>query len=390
MATANRSAEMKHFPLFEFEQRILRKTRGDVRKIRVVGHLFDKGMSYSLQVAGRSRVVVGPAAAELPHLLPEGRIEVLTDRNVLDHHPELFVGHDPLIIEPGEENKRLQTVEAVCRELIRRGADRSTFLLGIGGGIVTDITGFVASIYMRGIPFGYVSTTLLGNVDASVGGKNGVDLDGYKNMIGVFAQPQFVVCDTSLFSTLPVRELRAGLAEAVKTGIIGDEGLFALFERTGFEGLQGSSAAMDEVVVRSVRLKAAIVSRDEREQGERRKLNLGHTFAHAIEKCSRAMNHGEAVAVGLVMTARLACKMGLIAEADARRIEQTIKQLGLAITSPVPVSTMFDAMTKDKKSEGDTIHLVLPTAIGHCEVRTVTFSELAALLSSCFGADIKL
>ena len=135
--------------------------------------------------------------------LPQGRVIVLTDRNVARCRPELFEDCDPICMEPGEEYKTLQTVEAVCRELIRRGADRTTFLLGVGGGIVTDVTGFVASVYMRGVPFGFVSTTLLGCVDASVGGKNGVNLDGYKNMAGVFAQPQFVVCDTSLFATLP-------------------------------------------------------------------------------------------------------------------------------------------------------------------------------------------
>ena len=142
-------------------------------------------MSYSLQVAGRSRVVVGRTVEELPRLLPQGRVIVLTDRNVARCRPELFEDCDPICMEPGEEHKTLQTVEEVCRELIRRGADRTTFLLGVGGGIVTDVTGFVASVYMRGVPFGFVSTTLLGCVDASVGGKNGVNLDGYKNMAGV-------------------------------------------------------------------------------------------------------------------------------------------------------------------------------------------------------------
>ena len=133
-------------------------------------------MSYSLQVAGRSRVVVGRTVEELPRLLPQGRVIVLTDRNVARCRPELFEDCDPICMEPGEEHKTLQTVEEVCRELIRRGADRTTFLLGVGGGIVTDVTGFVASVYMRGVPFGFVSTTLLGCVDASVGGKNGVNL----------------------------------------------------------------------------------------------------------------------------------------------------------------------------------------------------------------------
>ena len=285
---------------------------------------------------------------------------VLTDRNVARCRPELFEGCDPICMEPGEEHKTLQTVEEVCRELIRRGADRTTFLLGVGGGIVTDVTGFVASVYMRGVPFGFVSTTLLGCVDASVGGKNGVNLDGYKNMAGVFAQPQFVVCDTSLFATLPLREIRAGLAEAVKAGIIGDEPLFGLIERAGLDGLCADPEAMDKVVVHSVRLKAAVVSRDEREHGERRKLNLGHTFGHAVEKCSREMIHGEAVAVGMAIAARLAVKLGLLAPAACDRIVRLLAALGFATEPPVPAERLLAAVTKDKKSEGDTIRLVLP------------------------------
>ncbi len=339
-------------------------------------------MSYSLQVAGRSRVVVGRATEELPRLLPEGGVIVLTDRNVVRCRPELFAGCEPICMEPGEEHKTLQTVEAVCRELIRRGADRTTFLLGVGGGIVTDVTGFVASVYMRGIPFGFVSTTLLGNVDASVGGKNGVNLDGYKNMAGVFAQPQFVVCDTSLFATLPEREIRAGLAEAVKAGIIGDKTLFGLIERNGFAGLCADSEAMDKVVILSVRLKAAIVGRDEREHGERRKLNLGHTFGHAVEKCSREMNHGEAVAVGMVIAARLAVRLGMLPAETCERIIRLLAALGFSTEAPVPIVQLLDAVTKDKKSEGDTIHMVLPTAIGACEVRAMTFDELSTLVQA--------
>lgn len=339
-------------------------------------------MSYSLQVAGRSRVVVGRAAEELPRLLPAGRVIVLTDRNVARCRSELFAGCDPICMEPGEEHKTLRTVETVCRELIRRGADRTTFLLGVGGGIVTDVTGFVASVYMRGIPFGFVSTTLLGNVDASVGGKNGVNVEGYKNMAGVFAQPRFVVCDTSLFATLPLREIRAGLAEAVKAGIIGDEPLFEQIERSGLDGLCADAEAMDKVVVHSVRLKAAIVGRDEREHGERRKLNLGHTFGHAVEKCSRAMNHGEAVAVGMAVAARLAVKLGVLDPAVCGRIVRLLAALGFATEPPVPVERLLEAVTKDKKSEGDAIHVVLPTAVGACEVRTMTFEALARLVRS--------
>lgn len=339
-------------------------------------------MSYSLQVAGRSRVVVGRAVEELPRLLPAGRTIVLTDRNVARCRPELFEGFDPICIEPGEEHKTLHTVEAVCRELLRRRADRTTFLLGIGGGIVTDVAGFVASVYQRGIPFGFVSTTVLGCVDASVGGKNGVNIDGYKNMAGLFAQPGFVICDPSLFATLPLGEFRAGLAEAVKAGIIGDEALFGLLEQTGLDGLRTDLQAIERVVVHSVRLKAAIVERDERECGERRKLNLGHTFGHAVEKCSRRMNHGQAVAVGTVLAARIAVKLELLPAAACQRIERLLAALGFATEPPVPAARLLDAVTKDKKSEGDAIHFVLPTAVGACTVRTLRFEELAQLVQT--------
>lgn len=201
-------------------------------------------------------------------------------------------------------------------------------------------------------------------------------------MAGVFAQPQFVVCDTSLFATLPLREIRAGLAEAVKAGIIGDEPLFRLIERAGLDGLCADPEAMDKVVVHSVRLKAAIVSRDEREHGERRKLNLGHTFGHAVEKCSREMIHGEAVAVGMAIAARLAVKLGLLAPAACDRIVRLLAALGFATEPPVPAERLLAAVTKDKKSEGDTIRLVLPTAVGACEVRTMTFDELSRLVRS--------
>ena len=330
-----------------------------------------------------SRVVIGDAINSLENYLPSDRkVVIVTDPNVHRLYKEIINRYDYCLIGLGEPNKTLGTAGKLYGELLARGADRSTFLVGFGGGIVTDVTGFVASTYMRGLRFGFVATTLLAQVDASVGGKNGVNLDGYKNMAGVFAQPQFVVCDTSLFATLPLREIRAGLAEAVKAGIIGDEPLFRLIERAGLDGLCADPEAMDKVVVHSVRLKAAIVSRDEREHGERRKLNLGHTFGHAVEKCSREMIHGEAVAVGMAIAARLAVKLGLLAPAACDRIVRLLAALGFATEPPVPAERLLAAVTKDKKSEGDTIRLVLPTAVGACEVRTMTFDELSRLVRS--------
>lgn len=333
-------------------------------------------------VRSRSGIYIGPVKDILSGVLPEGRVVVVSDATIDRLYHPLLEKYDTVLIGLGESVKTLQTVETIYRRFIELGVDRSTFVLAVGGGIVTDVAGFAASTYMRGLKFGFVSTTLLGCVDASVGGKNGVNLDGYKNMAGVFAQPQFVVCDTSLFATLPLREIRAGLAEAVKAGIIGDEPLFGLIERAGLDGLCADPEAMDKVVVHSVRLKAAVVSRDEREHGERRKLNLGHTFGHAVEKCSREMIHGEAVAVGMAIAARLAVKLGLLAPAACDRIVRLLAALGFATEPPVPAERLLAAVTKDKKSEGDTIRLVLPTAVGACEVRTMTFDELSRLVRS--------
>ena len=339
-------------------------------------------MKPAFNVRQQSEIFIGPLADILSGVLPEGRVVVVSDSTIDRLYHSVLAQYDTVLIGLGESVKTMQTVEMIYRRFIELGVDRSTFVLAVGGGIVTDVAGFAASTYMRGVKFGFVSTTLLGCVDASVGGKNGVNLDGYKNMAGVFAQPQFVVCDTSLFATLPLREIRAGLAEAVKAGIIGDEPLFGLIERAGLDGLCADPETMDKVVVHSVRLKAAVVSRDEREHGERRKLNLGHTFGHAVEKCSREMIHGEAVAVGMAIAARLAVKLGLLAPAACDRIVRLLAALGFATEPPVPAERLLAAVTKDKKSEGDTIRLVLPTAVGACEVRTMTFDELSRLVRS--------
>lgn len=332
-------------------------------------------------VRGRSRIYVGEAAELLPRLLPpEGRVVVISDANIDRRHHGLLARYEHLLIGTGESAKTLRTVETLYDRLIELGADRSTFVLGIGGGIVTDVAGFVASTYMRGLRFGFVSTTLLGQVDASVGGKNGVNVDGYKNMVGTFNQPDFVVCDTTLLSTLPLREFRTGLAEALKAGIIADAGLFETLERTSVEELRRDRALLERIVGAAIRVKADIVERDEREGGERRKLNLGHTFGHALEKCSSKMNHGEAVAVGTVIAARGAVKLGLLEDAERERIEGALARLGFETESPVELRKLLKAVARDKKAEGELVRMVFPERIGACTVRPTALAELAELL----------
>lgn len=328
-------------------------------------------MNPRFPVRPASDLHIGAAAALLPSLLPAGRVVAVSDASIDRLHPALLAPYEKILIGQGETIKTLRTVEQIHRRLIELGADRRTFVLGIGGGIVTDVAGFAASTYMRGVPFGFVSTTLLGQVDASVGGKNGVNVGGYKNMAGTFTRPRFVICDPALLRTLPDREFRAGLAEAVKTAVIGDAALFELLEQSSFEALRRDAALLERVIGAAIRVKAEIVGRDEREAGERRLLNLGHTLAHAIEKCSTKMNHGEAVAVGLRLMAAAAARQGLLAEADEGRIGALLERLGFVLTPPVALTRLLREVGKDKKSDGESLHAVLPVAIGRCEVRTV-------------------
>lgn len=330
-------------------------------------------------VRSRSGIYIGPVKDILSGVLPEGRVVVVSDATIDRLYHPLLEKYDTVLIGLGESVKTLQTVETIYRRFIELGVDRSTFVLGVGGGIVTDVAGFAASTYMRGLKFGFVSTTLLGQVDASVGGKNGVNVDGYKNMAGTFTQPQFVICDPGLLRTLPDREFRAGLAEVVKAAIIADADLFGRIENTTFEALRTDTDLLTDAVSAAIRVKADIVERDEHESGDRRKLNLGHTLAHAIEKCSNRMNHGEAVAVGTALIAGAAVKLGVLSEADRDRIVHVLMQLGFDLTPPVDVKRLLKEVGKDKKNEEGILRIVLPVGIGDCEVRPMKIDDFAAL-----------
>ena len=301
-----------------------------------------------------SRVVIGSVEENFESLLPGGtpRIIIVTDAKVHANNLAFVNAHEHIVIGQGESSKTFVKLEEVYRQLLHMGADRSTFIVGMGGGIVTDVTGFVASTYMRGVRFGFLPTTLLAQVDASIGGKNGVNLDGYKNIIGVFNQPEFVLCDPELLSSLPDREFRAGLAEVIKAGIIGDAELFSMVERHSFE------------------------EHDQRERGERRKLNLGHTFAHAIEKSFTNLSHGEAVAAGMAIVCDAAVRAGKLDEATADRIRNVISCMGLPTEFPVEMKQLLIAIRADKKREGNGIYLVFPRAIGECSVEMVNTDSL--------------
>lgn len=338
-------------------------------------------MDYSIKIKDSSEVIVGSVSELLPRLLPDKRVVVVSDTNIDRHYHTLVNRYEHVLIGLGEASKTLVTADAIYKKFISMGVDRSTFVLAIGGGIVTDVAGFVASTYMRGVEFGFVSTSLLGQVDASVGGKNGVNVDGYKNMVGTFTQPRFVICDVGMLRTLPEREVRTGIAEVIKAGIIADEELFSKLELTPLAELTKNPDLLAEVVYRAIKVKADIVERDEREHGDRRKLNLGHTLAHAIEKSSSKMNHGEAVAVGLSLISDAAARRGLLSAADKERICSLLQRTGFDLTPPVAMRVLLKAVSKDKKSEGDVLNVVFPTAIGACEVVPMPLEEFRAMFA---------
>ena len=330
-------------------------------------------------VRQQSEIYIGPTSDILPGVLPGGRVVVVSDATIDRLYHPMLAPYDTVLIGLGESIKTLQTVESIYRRFIELGVDRSTFVLGIGGGIVTDVAGFAAATYMRGLDFGFVSTTLLGQVDASVGGKNGVNVDGYKNMAGTFSQPRFVICDPGMLRTLSDREFRTGLAEVVKAAIIADADLFARIEATTFDDLRSDTDLLTDAVSASIRVKADIVERDERESGDRRKLNLGHTLAHAIEKCTNRLNHGEAVAVGTALIADASVKLGVLTAEDRDRIAGVLKKLGFDLTPPVDVKRLLKEVGKDKKNEDGMLRIVVPIGIGDCDVRPMKMDAFAAL-----------
>lgn len=327
-----------------------------------------------------SRILIGEDVANVRKYLPSSHVVIITDSNVRKHYGALCDAFPTIEIAPGEPNKTLSAIGYITSELVRLEADRKTFILGVGGGIVCDVAGFAASVFMRGLPFGFVSTTLLSQVDASVGGKNGVNYEGYKNMLGVFAQPQLVICDPQSLATLPQRDFVAGFAEIVKAAMIADASLFEYIEQNAEKALQKDRQTIEHIVYEAVKIKADIVAVDEREQGERRKLNLGHTFAHAIEK-NAALMHGEAVSVGLCKAVHLAVMLRLMSADEQKRVENILRRLSLPTSAAIPNAALCAAMRKDKKKNGDAIHVVLPAGIGRCEVREMAFETLSCLMS---------
>lgn len=327
-----------------------------------------------------SLVMVGESINNLNEYLSGREAIIITDVNVFLHYHHLLSSDKIIQIGTGEVIKNLDTVREIIGRLIEMEADRTSFIVGIGGGIVCDIAGFAASIFERGLRFGFVSTTLLSQVDASVGGKNGVNFEGYKNMVGVFSQPEFVLCDPELLKTLPEKELLNGCAEIVKHAAIADPKFFSYLEENYRGILSLDKGVIEKVVHDSVVIKSDIVNRDERERGERRKLNFGHTIGHALEKVT-GITHGEGVSVGMAFAAGISEKTGLLKRKDRIRIESLLQDMGLPTSIQADRKKMLDAIGRDKKRERSGIHFVLLEEIGKAVVKEIAIEELESYVS---------
>lgn len=284
-------------------------------------------------------------------------------------------GFEAVLLEvpEGEAEKSLKRAEALYRELLRHRMDRRSPLFALGGGVIGDLGGFVAATFMRGIPFVPIPTSLVAQVDSSIGGKVAVNLQEGKNLVGAFYQPRLVLADVNLLKTLPDRELRAGLVEVVKYGIIADKALFECLERNLDAILAKDSRALAHVVKASCRIKARVVEKDEREEGLRAILNFGHTVGHALEALTGygPLRHGEAVAVGMVVAARLSHRRGLCPRADVERIRELLSRIGLSPALPVHPRDVVEALFYDKKVREGVLHFVLTEGIGHATVSPV-------------------
>jgi 3-dehydroquinate synthase len=324
-------------------------------------------------------------AGKLLAPLARGPMPVVTDANVAKLHltallevlKQARLDARPIVLEPGEGTKSFRGLEMLCTELLAAGVDRGGLVVAFGGGVIGDLTGFAAGILKRGIDFAQIPTTLLAQVDSSVGGKTAINTVEGKNLVGVFHQPKIVLVDTGVLSTLPRRELLAGYAEVAKYGALGDAAFFAWLEANGAKALAGDADAIVDAVAHSCRMKADIVARDEREAGERALLNLGHTFGHALEAAtgySDRLLHGEGVALGMALAFRLSVKLGLCPGQDAERFTRHLKAVGLPveivdIPGPRPtVGALLEHMAHDKKVKDGKLTFVLVRGIGQAFV----------------------
>jgi len=327
-----------------------------------------------------SLIAIGESFKNFKKYIPYRQVIILTDDKVNSIYGKYLTDYPVIEIGQTEKIKTLSTVEYIIDTLLELNADRNAFLLAVGGGIVCDIAGFVASIYLRGIKFGFISTTLLSQVDASVGGKNGVNFRGFKNMIGVFNQPEFVICDHTMLKTLSADDLASGFGEIVKHTLIGDAEMFDELEKNVEKALNLDDDFIKKLILNSIKIKSHIVNIDEKEKGERRKLNLGHTYGHAVEKVLK-ISHGKAVSIGIAAAAKLSLNRNYITQYEYQKVVNLLTALKLPVSATEKQTEILEAMIYDKKKDGDSINFVFLKGIGNVVVEKINIEELKTELT---------
>jgi 3-dehydroquinate synthase len=338
--------------------------------------MLKKTFSFS---SSRTTCYFDASFSQIGSLVEKDRCVFVTDQHIFDHHKKYFKGTKFIQIPAGESFKVQYIADQIIEQLINFGADRKTTLIGVGGGVVTDITGYVASVYMRGIPFGFVPTSILGMVDASIGGKNGIDVGNYKNMVGVIRQPGFLYYDVSLLQTLPPEEWVNGFAEVIKHAAIKDAGLFRELEKNSIGFYRKNKKALTELIRKNVMIKSGVVLKDEFEESERRLLNFGHTLGHAVENVYH-LPHGHAISIGI----KAACLISeeMMSFKETARVTSLLQQYGLPIDIPVDFSKVVEIMRMDKKKTRDIMNYVLLEKIGKAVIKPIPMTQLEKLLYS--------
>ena len=315
--------------------------------------------------------------SHLKEIVDQKNSIIITDQNVYGYHEKRFKNWDVIILKPGEEYKAQSTVDSVIEQLIAMEADRKTTLIGVGGGVVTDITGYAASIYMRGINFGFIPTTLLSMVDASIGGKNGIDVGVYKNLVGTIRQPSFILHDLIFLNSLPQSEWINGFAEIIKHACIRDVAMFRELETNSLKKYQDRKIRICKLIQRNAILKTKIVQRDEFEKGDRKLLNFGHTLGHALEN-QYELSHGQAVSIGMTYASVISEKLIGFKEAD--RVARLLLEYHLPTATKFDKQKVLNVLKMDKKRERKTIGYVLLEKIGKGVIRTISLNDLEKII----------
>ncbi len=328
---------------------------------KAVSYYFDAGFSLLEQLVTKEKTVL------------------ITDENVFAAQPAVFSGWKTIVVKAGEQHKQQSTVDFIIRQLIEKEIGRDGFIVGIGGGVITDMAGYAAGIYMRGIPFGFVPATILAMVDASIGGKNGVDVGVYKNLAGLIRQPEFLLFDYSLLQTLPIAEWINGFAEVIKHACIKDASLFSLLEKNTIEKFRADKNLLAELIEKNVQIKTSIVVEDEFEKGDRKLLNFGHTLGHAIENIYR-LPHGHAVAVGMLAACKLSEAITQFPAEETMRIKKIIEQYGLPSAADFDKEEAWRLLKMDKKRAGNEMNFILLNKIGEAVIKSIPLKDLENLI----------